>query len=142
MPMTVLRDRYRMRAERRDRALAFLESVRDIILEREGGIELSWWHPDDQIGPREDLAEAIEWEPTNSSACAVTFGIQVIGTPEFVLVPVRIVPVRPHPVDKKQERVVIVAGDVSRQHHAVENVAEAVIVRAQGLIDNYLERGW
>jgi hypothetical protein len=141
MPMTVLRDKYRAREERRERVLAFLESVRDLILDREAGIEVNWWHPEDQRSPKE-LAAAVQWEPTNGSACGITFGIHVVGTPEHILVPVRVVPVRAQPVEPKQERVVIVAGDVSRQHRTIENVADAVIRRAQSLIDAYLEKAW
>jgi len=145
MPMTVLRDKYRAREERRDRVLAFLESARDLILDREAGVEVNWWHPDDPRGPQKELANAVQWEPSNGSACGITFGIQVVGTPEHVLVPVRVVPVRAQraqPEQSKQERVVIVAGDVSRQHRTIENVADAVIRHAQGLIDAYLEKTW
>jgi hypothetical protein len=142
MPMTVLRDKYRAREERRERVLAFLESARDLVLDREEGIEVNWWHPDDQRAPQKDLAAAVHWEPVNGSACAVTFGIQVLGTPEHILVPVRVVPVRTQPMEMKQERVVLVAGDVSRQHRTIENVADAVIKHAQGLIDAYLEKRW
>jgi hypothetical protein len=131
MPLASLRAKYQTRSDRRARTVSFLEEVRSQILEREPGLEVTW-HTGDEA-PGKEITDAIDWKRGGSAACVVTLGINVLGTPEIILVPLHVVD-----DDARNGHLVFVAGNVAQGHRTASNVAYSVILHADKLVEAYL----